>query len=81
MCVKSIPQQAIQKKIPILHIMRNPKDVCVSYYHHYQALPSYEDVDNFSAFLPMFLGETGFCKYLEHFVYNRKCRRGVRVYL
>lgn len=70
MCFKSIPQQAIQKKIPILHIMRNPKDVCVSYYHHYQALPSYEDVDNFSAFLPMFLGETGFYLFYPWYQYE-----------
>ena len=57
-----MPQQAIDKQRPIIHIMRNPKDVCVSYYNHFQTLPTYEDLDNFSAFLPMFTGDNGFCK-------------------
>ena len=71
-CARSIPRQAIQKKVPIIHIMRNPKDVCVSYYHHCQTIPSYDNVDNFSAFLPMFLGENGFCKYLYPYVERLK---------
>lgn len=59
-----VPQEAIRKKRPILHIMRNPKDVCVSYFVHWQTLDDYESVDNFSAFLPLFTGENGF--YLNY---------------
>ena len=43
--------------------MRNPKDICVSYYHHWQTLQDYESVENFSAFLPFFTGENGFCEF------------------
>ena len=58
-----VPRKAFEKKISIIHIMRNPKDVCVSYYNHYNTLPLYTPVENFSAFLPMFTGENGFCKF------------------
>lgn len=43
--------------------MRNPKDVFVSYYNHYNHLPVYDKVDCFSDLLPMMLGENGYCKY------------------
>ncbi|VDI49770.1 Hypothetical predicted protein [Mytilus galloprovincialis] len=31
---KYLPKQHIEKKNKIVHIVRNPKDVCVSFYHH-----------------------------------------------
>lgn len=54
------PREAIKKRCKIIHLMRNPKDVFVSYFNHYKTLPSYEKVDSFSSFLPMMLGENGF---------------------
>lgn len=61
--LKYFPPEAIKKKCKILHVMRNPKDIFVSYFSQCQVLPILGHVDSFSNFLPMMLGENGF--YLQ----------------
>lgn len=67
--LRYFPRQAIEKRCKILHIMRNPKDVFVSYYNHYNSIGVYDTVDSFSNFLPMMLGEHGYylkCAWHEY---------------
>ena len=62
-----LPKQIVSKKIKIIHVLRNPKDVAVSAYHHLKCyLWFYEKekpFNSFSEFLPYLTGEYGVCKY------------------
>ena len=62
-----LPDRSKEKRCKIVHVMRNPKDVLVSYYHHTkegtqrtgaQMIPSFE------MFAKGFRGETGKRKYV-----------------
>lgn len=44
-------------KLQIIHVIRNPKDVCVSFYHHYNLLQYYKG--NFEEFKTLFLHNKG----------------------
>ncbi|XP_003747650.1 sulfotransferase family cytosolic 1B member 1 [Galendromus occidentalis] len=56
-------------KAKYIYILRNPKDCCVSYFHHTQRTKVYNFADgSFSDYLKSFLnGETSFGCYFEHF--------------
>lgn len=60
---KYLPSQHIEKKNKIVHIVRNPKDVCVSFYHH----ASKDKFTNFNGSWNDFfdLWMAGKCKYNE----------------
>ena len=50
-----LPQQLLQKKCRIIHIVRNPKDVLVSWYNHDIGIKSYGYDGKWEDFLPLFL--------------------------
>ena len=62
-----LPSDVINKRIKIIHVMRHPKDIAVSFYYHFRFLnfafeePPYE---SFSDFLPYITGEYGVCKLM-----------------
>ncbi|XP_013410941.1 sulfotransferase 1A1 [Lingula anatina] len=37
MLYRYLPKQSQQKRVPMIHVLRNPKDVAVSYYHFYRS--------------------------------------------
>lgn len=41
----------------MIHVIRNPKDVCVSFYHHYKFLHFY--TGTFEEFEALFLNDKG----------------------
>ena len=66
------PDDVLKKKIKIIHIMRHPKDIAVSFYYHFRQLnvcletPPYE---SFSEFLPYVTGEYGVYMLVSIFRY------------
>ena len=73
-----LPGDVLRKKIKIIHVMRHPKDIAVSFYYHFKQLnaffcdgpPPYE---SFSEFLPYLTGAydvymlVSMFRYLEEF--------------
>lgn len=50
-----IPRDFVEKKCKIIHILRNPKDVAVSFYNHHVRLLDYEYSGTWRSYLPRFL--------------------------
>ena len=50
-----------EKKTKIVLALRNPKDVCVSFYHHHKGMRFYNYDGEFNDYVPTFLA--GECKY------------------
>lgn len=54
-----------ERKPRIVYVARNPKDTCVSYYHHCRLMEGYRG--DFNTFCRLFLGEKRTCdKYTKH---------------
>lgn len=66
-----LPQQIVEKKVKILHVVRNPKDTLVSLFHHKKGLPTPgEDETTFEKMLEDNLANT---MYMPHqFYYLRQ---------
>ena len=55
-----LPIQHIQNGGKIVHVLRNPKDVCVSMYHHFKTTLSFGKLRDFGTFLDeLFLNPKG----------------------
>ena len=82
-----LPEQMFTKKIKIIHVYRNPKDVAVSLFHFSKKMPMFlpsmenKPYDSFSEFLPYFTGEYGvffvnsifeYYKEMEKFLGSRR---------
>ena len=64
----------IAHQVKIVYVIRNPKSVAVSYYHHCCDLASVEYDGTFHSFLPTYLA--GLCKYsLQQHTKPRRCHR------
>ena len=62
-----LPKQMEDKRTKLIHMIRNPKDIAVSFFYQIKTL-NYEFEDEppfvtFSEFLPYITGEYGVCKY------------------
>ena len=63
-----LPLQIKSKKVKVIHVLRNPKDVAVSFFYFAKSLPlllplmEKKPFETFSEFLPYFTGEYGVCK-------------------
>lgn len=52
-----------EKKPKIVYVTRNPKDTCVSFFHHSALVLGFQG--NFEEFVELFLGETCSCQSLH----------------
>ena len=52
---RMLPQQLKEKKTKTVVVLRNPKDVAVSFYYHYKGLNVHKYDGKFSDFLPLFM--------------------------
>lgn len=67
-----------EKKARIIYVGRNPKDTCVSYFHHCKILEGYRG--NFDEFCELFLhGKVPYAPYWEHVLdyWNKKNERNI----
>ncbi|CAL1290696.1 unnamed protein product [Larinioides sclopetarius] len=63
-----------------IYVARNPKDCCVSFYHHMKNLPGYQFPDGIKEFFDLFIkGEVEFGDYFDHLLpwYNARHRPNV----
>ncbi|KAK3588699.1 hypothetical protein CHS0354_028910 [Potamilus streckersoni] len=64
-----LPKEALEKKCKFVFILRDPRDLAVSYYHHCKGISLYEYDGMFENFLPLFLeGKLDYNNYLEYVV-------------
>ncbi|KAK3588698.1 hypothetical protein CHS0354_028908 [Potamilus streckersoni] len=64
-----LPKEALEKKCKIVLILRNPRDLAVSYYHHCKGISCYEYDGMFENFLPLFLeGKLVYNNFLDYVV-------------
>lgn len=61
-------EERYNKDAKYVYVVRNPKDCCVSFFHHTRMLPEYQFEDGeFGDFLDIFLkGETEYGDYFDH---------------
>ncbi|XP_060605454.1 sulfotransferase 1A1-like [Ruditapes philippinarum] len=65
--VKYLPKDVIEKKLNIVLLVRNPKDVAVSFYNHTRGLSFYDYDGKFENYLQMFMrGEVDYGSYPEY---------------
>lgn len=72
---KLTPREIFEKKIKIVHVMRNPKDVFVSYFHHHKHFSGGPVTESFPKFLPTCLGEYGIYQFYPWFNYVKEWER------
>ena len=64
-----LPVDFVNRKCKIILIMRNPKDVAVSFFHHHTGITQYEYEGTWEAYLPRFMQGLGeFCLFICLFV-------------
>ena len=54
-----LPIDFVNRKCKIIHIVRNPKDIAVSFFHHHKGITCYEYDGNWEDYLPRFLKGDG----------------------
>ncbi|XP_060570701.1 sulfotransferase 1B1-like isoform X2 [Ruditapes philippinarum] len=69
---KLTPREVFEKGIKIVHVMRNPKDAFVSFYHHMKTIGGDRFNQTFHEFLPQMLGEHGFYMHYPWFRYVKE---------
>ena len=52
-------QEAVQNKMKVVFVCRNPKDVVVSFYNHTKGLTAYKYEGKFENYLQMFMRGEG----------------------
>ena len=72
-----LPEQIVSKNTRIINVVRNPKDIVTSYYHHLKQLNAqYSDdhkpFETFSDFIPYVTGEYGVCECFLKFEIRRE---------
>jgi hypothetical protein len=68
-----LPEGVVDRRCKILHVLRNPKDVAVSYYHHIRNMKDLKYSGSWSDFFPLFLADVSKCctRLLFHlFIYD-----------
>lgn len=54
-----LPNDFIRRKCKIIYILRNPKDVAVSFYNHHSRIREYEYNGNWNVYLPRLIKGQG----------------------
>jgi len=65
-----LPKRLLEKRSKIIRISRNPKDVCVSFYHHWCAIDMYQYSEPFASFFDLFM--EGLVDYGSYFEFERR---------
>lgn len=64
-----LPVDFKNRKCKIIHIIRNPKDVAVSFFHHHVGIVNYEYDGKWEAYLPRFLkGQVDYNSWFDYTV-------------
>ncbi|XP_045176418.1 sulfotransferase 1A1-like isoform X2 [Mercenaria mercenaria] len=71
---KLAPKGIFKKEIKIVHVMRNPKDAFVSFYHHHKHFNSGSFI-SFGDYLPQMIGEYGIYQFYPWFQYVKEWER------
>ncbi|KAJ0065920.1 hypothetical protein NL108_000170 [Boleophthalmus pectinirostris] len=75
-----MPASFHQSKAKVIYVMRNPKDVVVSFYYFHQSASFLEDPGTFEEFLDKFLeGKLAFGKWTDHVKSWRNTKLGDRI--
>lgn len=71
---KYLPKKHIENRCKIIHIIRNPKDVCVSFYYHAKSDPVLDFTGSWDDFFEMWMSDK--CKLPAYKIMKRnKCIR------
>lgn len=71
------PKDVLDKKIKVVFVYRNPKDVAVSFYHHHKKIDEYQYSEpDFASYLPRFTD--GLVDYGCIYDYLRDWERGIK---
>ena len=68
LAISCLPEQVFSKHTKIIHVMRNPKDMVTSFYHHLLQMMKFTPAneryfETFSEYLPYMTGEYGVRKW------------------
>lgn len=76
------PVDVLKKKVKIIHVMRHPKDIAVSFYYHFKQLNIFFNeilpYESFSEFLPYVTGEYGVYMLVSIFKYLKEFEKFVK---
>lgn len=72
---KLVPKGVYDMGIKIIHVMRNPKDAFVSFYHHFKHFHSGPTEISFEQYLPGLIGENGVYQFYPWFKYVKEWER------
>ncbi|XP_048257292.1 sulfotransferase 1A1-like [Haliotis rufescens] len=65
--VEQLPRGVIEKKCKIIYILRNPKDMAVSFFHHHKKIQSYEYDGKWENYFPLLLdGKVDFGSFFTY---------------
>ncbi|XP_071102082.1 sulfotransferase 1C2-like [Haliotis cracherodii] len=65
--VEQLPRGVFEKKCKIIYIIRNPKDMAVSFYHHHKKLPFYEYNGKWENYFPLLMdGKVDFGSFFTY---------------
>ncbi|XP_050405186.1 sulfotransferase 6B1 [Patella vulgata] len=68
-----LPADMLDQKCKIIQLVRNPKDVCVSYFHHLREMKSLEYGGSFDDFISLYKrGDVPFNSWEDHFLHWKK---------
>eukprot|EP00096_Caligus_rogercresseyi_P000050 TRINITY_DN1013_c0_g1_i1.p1 TRINITY_DN1013_c0_g1~~TRINITY_DN1013_c0_g1_i1.p1 ORF type:complete len:321 (-),score=77.20 TRINITY_DN1013_c0_g1_i1:416-1378(-) len=71
-----LPKDLLSTKGKVIYVTRNPKDVCVSFYHHEKLLNNHQYTGSFEKFAELFLeGKVAYGSYWEHLKYGLEIRQ------
>ncbi|CAB4057875.1 SULT1E1 [Lepeophtheirus salmonis] len=63
-------------KSKVIYIMRNPKDVCVSFYHHEKLLKNHQYTGSFDEYAELFIqGKVAYGSYWEHLKFGLEIQK------
>ena len=77
-----LPDDVLKKKVKIIHVMRHPKDIAVSFYYHFKQMDfCFDEIkpyESFSEFLPYVTGEYGVYMLVSIFRYLQEFEKNIR---
>ncbi|CAC5371700.1 SULT1 [Mytilus coruscus] len=75
---KYLPKKHIENGCKIIHMIRNPKDVCVSFYHHLKKQPNIDFKGSWHDFFEIWMSEK--CLYGSWYSYEKEMEKAEKLY-